>query len=152
MRYEISGLLQMNSICNKSATFRSISRVLCVSALSLLANFARADCVVNQSDVPACLSGTAVAGDYAGAVIREDGQPGLRQVMQGDIVDGWTVEEIGAGYVALKRGARTARLELPQSDASNVQEVQADDGAPPPAVKPGRPIRHSVVSPAAAGN
>ena len=143
----------MSSICNKSVTFRSILYILCVAAFSLPANFAKADCVPNQSEVPACLSGTAVAGDYAGAVIQEDGQPGLRQVMQGDIVAGWTVEEIGAGYVELKRGTRTTRLELPQSDASNVQEVQADDAAqPPPAVKPGRPIRHSVVSPAAAGD
>ena len=126
--------------------------ILCIGAFSLLANFAKADCVPNQSEVAACLSGTAVSGDYAGAVIQENGQPGLRQIMQGDIVAGWTVEEIGAGYVELKRGTRTTRLEMPQSGASNVEEVQADEAAPPPAVKPGRPIRHSVISPAAVDN
>jgi hypothetical protein len=153
MRCEISGLLQMSSICNKSVTLKSVLCVLCIGGFSLLTNFAKADCVVNQSEVAACLSGTAVAGDYAGAVIREDGQPGLRQVMQGDIVAGWTVEEIGAGYVELKRGTRTTRLEMPQSGASNVEEVQADDAVPPPsAAKPGRPIRHSVISPAAIDN
>jgi len=153
MRHQISELLQIDGICNKSVTFRSMFCIFCIGVFSLLANFAKADCVANQSEVPACLSGTVVSDDYAGAVIREDGQPGLRKIMQGDIVAGWTVEEIGAGYVALKRGTRTTRLELPQSGAGNVEEVQADDAAPPPpAVKPGRPIRHSVVSPAAAGN
>ena len=155
MRSQISGLLQISSICNKFVTIRSISYILYIGAFSLLANFAKADCVPNQSEVAACLSGTAVSGDYAGAVIQESGQPGLRKVMQGDIVAGWTVEEIGAGYVELKRGTRTARLELPQSGASNVEEVQADNAdpaPPPPAVKPGRPIRHSVISPAAADN
>jgi len=79
-------------------------------------------------------------------------------VLKGDIVAGWTIEEIGAGYVELKRGTRTTRLEMPQSGAGNVEEVQADAGQveetapPPPAVKPGRPIRHSVISPAAADN
>jgi hypothetical protein len=142
----------MSGICGKSAISRLISYILCVGAFLLLANFAEADCVPNQSEVPACLSGTAVSGDYAGAVIQEDGYPGLRQVMQGDIVAGWTVEEIGAGYVELRRGTRTARLELPQSDTSNVEELQADGDAPPPATKHDRPVRHSVVSPAAAGN
>jgi hypothetical protein len=140
----------MSSICNKSVIFRSI---LCIGAFSLLTNFAKAECVRNQSEVAACLSGTAVSGDYAGAVIQEDGQAGQRQVMRGDIVAGWTVEEIGAGYVELKRGTRTTRLEIPQSGASNVEEVQADNAAPPPAAaKPGRPIRHSVISPAAIDN
>jgi hypothetical protein len=142
----------MTGICNKFVTVRAISYILYVGAFSLLANFAKADCVANQSEVAACLSGTAVTDDYAGAVIQEDGQPGLRQVMQGDIVAGWTVEEIGAGYVELKRGSRTTRLELPQPGPGNVEEVQAEDTALPPAAKPGRPIRHSVISPAAAGN
>ena len=143
----------MISICNKSVTLGMLSYIFCIGGFSLFARFANADCVANQTEVPACLSGTAVSGDYAGAVIQEDGQPGLRQVMQGDIVAGWTVDEIGAGYVELKRGTRTTRLELPQSGNSNVEEVQADAATPPPpAAKPGRPIRHSVISPAAAGN
>jgi hypothetical protein len=132
--------------------------VFWIGLFSLLANFAKAECVANQSEVAACLSGTAVSDDYAGAVIQEAGQPGLRQVIRGDVVAGWTVEEIGAGYVELKRGTHTTRLELPQSGATNVEEVQADAGqaeeaAPSlPAVKPGRPIRHSVISPAAVDN
>ena len=148
----------MVSICNKSVTFRVFSWILCIGTFSLLANFAKAECVRNQSEVAACLSGTAVSADYAGAVIQEDGQPGLREVTKGDIVAGWSVEEIGAGYVELKRGTRTTRLEMQRSDASNVEEVQADTGQaaevnpPPPAMKPGRPIRHSVISPAAADN
>jgi hypothetical protein len=153
MSISILGLLQTVGICNKSVTFRLFSCILCAGTFSLLANFAKADCVRSQSDVAACLSGTAVAGDYAGAVVQEDGQSGMRQVMKGDIVAGWTVEEIGAGYVELKRGTRTTRLEMPQTGASNVEEVQADDASPPPpAVTSGRPIRHSVISPAAVGN
>lgn len=116
---------------------------------------AQAECIPNQTEVPACLSGTAVAPDYAGAVIQENGQAGLRQVMQGDIVAGWTVGEIGAGYVELKRGGRTARLEMPRSDASNVEEVQAqaeDAEAPSPVQKHGPAAWHSPVSPAAAGD
>ena len=145
----------MRSICNNLVTSGLIACLLSAGALS---GVARADCVRNQSEVAACLSGTAVSGDYAGAVIQEDGQPGLRHVLKGDIVAGWTIEEIGAGYVELKRGTRTTRLEMPQSGAGNVEEVQADAGQveetapPPPAVKPGRPIRHSVISPAAADN
>jgi hypothetical protein len=152
------GLLQMISICNKSVTLRSTLCILCIGVFSCSTNFAKAACVANQSEVAACLSGTAVAGDYAGAVIQEDGQPGLRQVIQGDIVAGWKVDEIGAGYVELKRGTRTTRLEMPQPGASNVEEVQADtmqtdEIAPPlPAVTPSRPIRHSVIAPAAAGD
>lgn len=144
----------MRSICNKSVTLAFIAGILFICGVP---GPAYADCVKNQSDVPACLSGTAVAGDYAGAVIQEDGQPGLRQIMTGDIVAGWKVEEIGAGYVELKRGANTARLELPQSQSANVEEVQqqqADDGPRrdddrPPHVKRPGPRRHSVVSPAA---
>ncbi len=116
---------------------------------------AQAECVPNQTEVPACLSGTAVAPDYAGAVIQENGLSGLRQVMQGDIVAGWTVSEIGAGYVELKRGGRTTRLEMPQSDANNVEEVQAqaeDAEAPSPVQKHGPAARHSPVSAAAAGD
>jgi hypothetical protein len=90
----------------------------------MLPTIAKADCVPNQTVVPACLSGTAVSPGYAGAVIKEDGQSGLRQVVQGDIVAGWTVDEIGPGYVALKRGARTARLELPQDQSANVELTQ----------------------------
>jgi hypothetical protein len=152
MRHKSSELLQTVSICNKFVTCRSIFCILCVGVFSLLGNFARADCVANQSEVPACLSGTAISDDYAGAVIREDGQPGLRQVRRGDVVAGWTIEEIGAGYVELKRGTRTTRLEMPQSDASNVQEVQRDDDTAHPATNQGRPIRHSVISPAAMDN
>jgi hypothetical protein len=146
---------------HNSEILRFLPWILSIGLLCGFSSTAEADCVPNQSEVPACLSGTAVSGDYAGAVIQEDGQPGLRQVVQGDIVAGWTVEEIGAGYVELKRGTRTARLELPRPDAGNVEEVQPTDAAvptadaapPPPA--PGlmqRPTRHSVLSPAAAGN
>jgi hypothetical protein len=142
----------MGSICNNFVTSGLISGILCAAIFS---GAAKADCVKTQSDVPACLSGTAVAGDYAGAVIQEDGQPGLRQIITGDIVAGWKVEEIGAGYVELKRGANTTRLEMPHSQSANVEEVQqqADNDRRnadrPPHVKRPGPRRHSVISPAA---
>lgn len=152
MKYSSFRLIQMRSICNNSVTFGLISCLLWAGAFS---GIAKADCVRNQSEVPACLSGTAVAGDYAGAVIQEDGQPGQRQIMQGDIVAGWKVEAIGAGYVELKRGMNTARLELPQGQSANVEEAlqadggrRLDDDRPHHVKRPG-PRRHSVVSPAA---
>lgn len=153
MKYSNFQLQKMHSICNNSVTSGFICGIL---SAALFSGAARADCVRNQSEVPACLSGTAVAGDYAGAVIQEDGQPGLRQIMRGDIVAGWKVDEIGAGYVELKRGVNTARLELPQSQSGNVEEVQPQgdtegqpvEDKPPHARRPG-PRRHSVVSPTA---
>ena len=112
----------------------SISRfliwLLCIGLPSTLADHTRAECVPNQSDVPVCLSGTAVAPDYSGAVIQETGQPGLRQVLPGDTVDNWTVGEIGPRYVVLKHGTRTVRLELPQSPEAS------DEMPPPPSVDP----------------
>jgi hypothetical protein len=131
----------MNDTRNNSEIFRVLIWVLGIGAFVAFAGDVKADCVPNQTEVPACLSGTAVAPDYSGAVIQEDGQPGLRQIMQGDIVAGWKVEEIGAGYVELKRGARTARLELPQTTPENVQSVEAaaDDE---PHVKQG-PVKHT---------
>jgi len=126
-------------MCN-SGSHSKISWFLYVAAVSVLSGAVKADCVRNQTVVPACLSGTVVSDGYAGAVIQEDGQSGLRQVMQGDIVAGWTVDEIGPGYVALKRGTRTARLELPQSQSANVELVQQGADDPP------RPARHGPVN------
>src|SRR6266403_1993998 len=110
MTRSISGLLQMRNCCTYSQIFGFLAWVLCIGAISMLPGTAKAECVPNQTIVPACLSGTAISPGYAGAVIQEDGQSGLRQMMQGDIVAGWTVDEIGPGYVTLKRGTRTARL------------------------------------------
>jgi hypothetical protein len=140
----------MRTDCNISEIQRFLIWILYTGLLWTVPAIAQADCVQNQNEVPACLSGTAVAGDYAGAIIQENGEPGLHQVMAGDIVAGWKVEEIGAGYVVLKRGARTARLELPQGSPTNVEEVQPDASTLRPDIRQ-RPVRHSVISPTAAG-
>jgi hypothetical protein len=132
----------MRNNCNNSAIFKVLIWILSIGAVPAFASNAKADCVPNQSEVPACLSGTAVAPDYSGAVIQENGQAGLRQIMQGDIVAGWTVEEIGAGYVDLKRGTQTARLELPQTQPENVETVEPAADDVPRAVKRG-PVRHT---------
>src|ERR1700753_641508 len=98
MNDKIRKLLQINDNRNNSEIFGLLFWILAIFAFSIFANPANADCISSQSEVPACLSGTAIAPGYSGAVIQENGQTGLRQVMQGDIVAGWTVEEIGAGY------------------------------------------------------
>jgi len=123
-------------MCN-SGSHSKISWFLYVAAVSVLSGAVKANCVRNQTVVPACLSGTAVSDGYAGAVIQEDGESGLRQVMQGDIVACLTVDEIGPGYVALKRGTRTTRLELPQSQSANVEPVQPGADDTPRAVRRG---------------
>jgi hypothetical protein len=132
----------MRDTRNNSEIFRVLFWILGIAAFSIFATEASADCAPNQSEVPACLSGTAVAPDYSGAVIQEEGTPGLRQIMQGDIVAGWTVEEIGTGYVDLKRGARTARLELPQTPPADVETAEPAADDIPRAVKRG-PVRHA---------
>ncbi len=127
----------MRNSCARSPIFGLLPWVLCIGLVSVLPGTAKAECVPNQTVVPACLSGTAVSPDYAGAVIQENGEPGLRQVVQGDIVAGWTVDEIGPGYVALKRGTRTARLEMPQREPANVELVQRGADDPPRAARRG---------------
>jgi hypothetical protein len=133
---------QINDSCNNSEILRPLIWILAIFGFSIIAKPANADCISSQSEVPACLSGTAIAPGYSGAVIQENGEPGLRQVMQGDIVAGWTVEEIGAGYVELKRGTRTARLELPQSPTANAEAVQPATDDALRAVKRG-PMKHT---------
>jgi len=100
---------------------------LTAGLLAMLATDARAECTPNQSEVPVCLSGTVIAPGYAGAVIQETGQAGLRQILPGDMVDNWTVEKIGARYVVLTYGARTVRVELPHPAAANTVAQAVDD-------------------------
>src|ERR1700739_3387841 len=116
----------MRTDCNISEIRQFLIWILYTGLFWTIPVIAQAECVPNQNEVPACLSGTAVSSDYAGAVIQENGEPGLRQVTAGGGGAGWKVEEIGAGYVVLKRGARTARLELPQGSPTNVEEVQPE--------------------------
>jgi hypothetical protein len=116
-------LLQMRDGCNNSDILISLIWILSIGLFPILADEARAECMPNQNEIPVCLSGTAIAPDYSGAVIQETGQAGLRQVLPGDMVDNWTVDEIGARYVVLKHGTRTVRLELPRTAETIPQQV-----------------------------
>lgn len=99
-----------------------------------------AACTPNQSEIPVCLSGTAVSQDYSGALIEETGRPGERPILPGDAVADWTVDEIGAGYIVLKHGLRTIRLEMPH-DVSSTPEPEPD--AEPSAMVKKGPVRHT---------
>jgi hypothetical protein len=137
-------LLQMRDKRNNSDIHKLSIWILYIGFFSMLTHAAKAECVPNQSEVPVCLSGTAVSPDYSGAVIQENGQPGLRQVLPGDIVDSWTVGEIGPRYVVLQRGTRTVRLELPDTPDTSSETASA----PPPDEAPEkRPIKHGLKHP-----
>jgi hypothetical protein len=139
-------LLQMRDSHNNSIITKFLTPIFCILLFPMLANGAKADCVPNQSEVPVCLSGTALAPGYSGAVIQEDGEPGLRQILPGDMVDGWTVDEIGTRYVVLKRGPRTVRLELPDTPPVNVETVEAPEPVaetPSAAAIRRGPVRHT---------
>ena len=69
-----------------------------------------------ESSVPICLSGVAIAGDYAAALITENGKPGMRRVRKGDIIDDWTVGEIGARYVVFTHAGESVRINLTKDD------------------------------------
>jgi len=113
---------------------------LYIFTFSIFVRPAFAECVPNQSEVPVCLSGTAISQDYSGALIEETGRPGTRPILPGDAVDDWTVGEIGAGYVVLKHGLRTVRLEMPH-DVASTPEVEPD--AEPSAMVKKGPVRHT---------
>jgi hypothetical protein len=134
----------MRDSCNNSDIFRFLIWILPIGLFSMLANEARAECAPNQNEIPVCLSGTAIAPDYSGAVIQENGQAGLRQVLPGDMVDNWTIDEIGPRYVVLKHGTRTVRLELPQTAGASDEAVPQTVADTPPAgvVKHG-PVKHT---------
>jgi hypothetical protein len=134
----------MRDSFNNSDTFRILIWILSIGLFSMLADTAAAECMPNQNEIPVCLSGTAIAPDYSGAVIQETGQAGLRQILPGDMVDNWTVDEIGARYVVLKHGTRTVRLELPQTaTVSDEAAPQAVAETPPAgAIKQG-PVKHT---------
>jgi hypothetical protein len=121
---------------------KSLFWILSIGLFPMFAADANAECTPNQSEIPVCLSGTAVAPDYSGAIIQETGQAGLRQVLPGDMVDNWTVDEIGARYVVLKHGTRTVRLELPQSAETDSAAQPVADVQPPGVVKQG-PVKHT---------
>jgi len=134
----------MRDSCNNSVIFRFLIWILPIGLLSLFAHEAKAECTPNQNEIPACLSGTAIAPDYSGAVIQETGQAGLRQVLPGDTVDNWTIDEIGPRYVVLKHGTRTVRLELPQTAGASAEAVPQTVADTPSAgvIKHG-PVRHT---------
>jgi hypothetical protein len=119
--------------------------ILYIGLFSIFAQAASAECVPNQSEVPVCLSGTAVSSDYSGAVIQENGQPGLRQILPGDTIDSWTVGEIGPRYVVLQRGTRTVRLELP--DTPEISPPPPDEAPPPDETPEKRAIKHGLKHP-----
>jgi len=125
----------MRDNCNNSVISGFLIWSLCIGLFSVFPHSARADCVPSQSEVPICLSGTAISSDYSGAVIQENGQPGLRQVLPGDTIDNWTVGEIGPRYVVLQRGTRTVRLELPDGP-----DTSGEPTAPPADEEPAKPV------------
>jgi hypothetical protein len=132
----------MRDTCNNFKISRFPIWVLCIGVSLSAAHGVKADCVPNQSEVPACLSGTAISPDYSGAVIQENGQPGLRQIVPGDMVDAWTVDKIGTRYVVLKRGTQTVRLELPQALGASEEAPPPDDPPTARMIKRG-PVRHT---------
>jgi hypothetical protein len=83
---------------------------------------AQADCVP-ESTVPVCLSGIALASNYAGALITQPDKPGMRRLHKGDTIDDWTVGEIGARYVVFTRHGDSVRIDLTKNDASGVSDA-----------------------------
>jgi hypothetical protein len=104
----------------------ALSLIFLSPALSLnFAGSARADCVP-ESSVPVCLSGVAIASNYAGALITQPEKPGIRRVHKGDTVDDWTVGEIGARYVVFTRHGDSVRIDLTKNDAPGVSDAKGE--------------------------
>jgi len=98
--------------------------LLLIFSACLAAASARAECVPEEN-VPVCLSGVAIAGDYAAALISESGKPGMRRVRKGDKVEDWTVEEIGPRYVVFNRAGDSVQLNLTKEDKMGATSASA---------------------------
>lgn len=77
----------------------------------LAAERADADCAQPASAPPVCLSGTITAKAHDSALVEATGVPGSEWLHAGDAVNGWTIVEIGSGYIVIERKGQRARLE-----------------------------------------
>jgi hypothetical protein len=111
-----------------------------IGLFSIAQNAALADCTP-QGNLPVCLSGVAIAADYAGALITQPGKTGMRRVRAGDTVEDWTVGEIGPRYVVFTRGEQSVRISLAKDEPESASPEAQPAKEPTRAVKKG-PVRH----------
>ncbi|GGF21191.1 hypothetical protein GCM10011611_29100 [Aliidongia dinghuensis] len=69
-------------------------------------------CSPLENGPPFCLLGTELAPDLRWAFVQEPGVVGLARLSTGDVLDGWTVAEVGRGWVRLGHDERMVRLSL----------------------------------------
>jgi len=92
--------------------FRKVWIALIAGVAGLLVTDpALADCQPS-GPAPFCLAGTVTATGLSAAVIEEPGKPGLNEVHEGDILNDWTVSEIGQRFVTLQHEEQSIRLDL----------------------------------------
>jgi hypothetical protein len=88
----------------------------------IAANSALADCQP-AGPAPFCLAGTVTAAGVSAAVIGEPGKPGLNEVREGDVLNDWTVAEIGQRFVTLQHDDQSIRLDLRGEAAQPVAAI-----------------------------
>jgi hypothetical protein len=118
----------------------SIGMFLAV-AVAWQADSAQAECHPAGLPIPICLSGTAIAPGYAGALVGEEGKSGLLRVNQGDMIDDWSVQEIGARYIVMEKAGQTVRLDI--DDAGHDEFVRAQQSPEHAAPRPKGPMMHA---------
>jgi hypothetical protein len=87
--------------------------------------------VVPSEDAPAELTGIVVSPERTYALLTRVGNQETELVRQGQVIDDWSVEEIGSRHVILRRGASRMRLELfDQKDKESSSRRGGDGGRP----------------------
>lgn len=86
--------------------------LLASCACAVLApHLALASCVRPATAPPLCVVGTITAKGNSAALVETQGVAGSDWLHAGDATGGWTIVEIGAGYVLVKNKDRSVRLE-----------------------------------------
>jgi hypothetical protein len=101
---------------DETATIRLSARVsaviLAIGAYALFApHAALASCTRPPAAPPLCIVGTITAKNNSSVLVETPGVTGSDWLHAGETERGWTIAEIGAGYVLVKNGDRTVRLE-----------------------------------------
>lgn len=91
----------------------------CAACVVLVPHVVLASCVRPATAPPICIDGTITAKANSAALVETPGVSGSEWLHIGDTTGGWTIGEIGAGYVLVKNKDRAVRLE-PDGDADIV--------------------------------
>jgi hypothetical protein len=77
----------------------------CAACTGLVPHLALASCVRPATAPPICVVGTITAKSNSAALVETPGVTGSDWLHAGDTTAGWTIAEIGAGYVLVKTAA-----------------------------------------------